>query len=215
METIQASNPVFFKEAKPLSVRIWHWLFFLFFLCSLSTVIFGSTLFRTRDNVTLVQQVVIEKGGIVSKDQARAVAHEFSDKLWMLHKWLGYGLSFLIFSRLIIELTLSKEKRTRERIRTTLNFSNQLTGRNHYLYVNYGYVVFYTLFTVMACTGLVMAFEDVKWLDPVHDLAKQIHSLVQWGLYAYAISHIVGVVLADATKYGGIISDMIGGKGVS
>ena len=68
------------------------------------------------------------------------------------------------------------------------------------------------MFIVMAITGLIQAFEDVKWLDPVHNLAKNIHSIVQYGLYAYMLTHIIGVIRADLTKYGGIISRMINGN---
>ena len=110
--TTSASKPAphYFQTAKPASIKLWHWLTFLFFTISITTVIFGSTLFKTNNNSDMVQQQVQEKGGIVTKDQARSVAHEYSDKLWMLHKYIGFGLSFLIFSRIIIEVKLSKEK---------------------------------------------------------------------------------------------------------
>ena len=64
----------------------------------------------------------------------------------------------------------------------------------------------------MALTGLVLAFEDFKFLDPIHKISKQIHSYVQYGLYAYMVIHIVGVVLADTDRYPGIVSRMINGK---
>ena len=103
--------PHYFQTAKPAFIRLWHWLTFLFFISTITTVIFGSTLFKTNNNINMVQQQVQEKGGIVTKNQARSVAHEYSDKLWMLHKYIGFGLSFLIFSRIIIEVRLSKEKK--------------------------------------------------------------------------------------------------------
>jgi Ni,Fe-hydrogenase I cytochrome b subunit len=69
-------TPHYFQTAKPVSIRLWHWLTFLFFTISITTVIFGSTLFKTCNNISLVQEQVQEKGGIVTKDQARSVAHE-------------------------------------------------------------------------------------------------------------------------------------------
>jgi cytochrome b561 len=202
----------FFTSSKPLSIRIWHWLTFLFFLASLTTVIFGSTLFKTRENISTVQEQVERKGGTVTKDQAKAVAHEFSDKLWMLHKNIGYFLSFLMLMRIIIEISMSKEDKLINKIKSTLNLQEKSEERNHYLWVNYSYSIFYILFILMTLTGLVLAFEDQKWLDPIHRISKDIHEKVQWGLYAFMLFHIVGVIRADNTKYGGIVSRMINGK---
>ena len=206
------ATPSFFKEPKPASIRLWHWLAFLFFLASVTTVIFASTLFRTRNNITMVQDLVKERGGAVTPEQARNVAHEYSDKFWMLHKYIGFGLSILVLWRIVTEVALSKQKRVRTRIRNAMNIPQAGDEKRHFLLVQYGYVVFYAMFILMALTGLVLAFEDWKWLDPVHDAAKQIHSILQWGLYTYMLIHIAGVIRADLTKYGGIVSRMINGK---
>jgi Ni/Fe-hydrogenase 1 B-type cytochrome subunit len=212
--TTNESKPAshYFQTAKPASIRLWHWLTFLFFTASITTVIFGSTLFKTANNISLVQQQVQEKGGIVTKDQARSVAHEYSDKLWMLHKYIGFGLSFLIFSRIIIEVRLSKEKKLSTKIRSALGYPAGTPEKKHLLFVQFSYAVFYILFITMATTGLVLAFEDVEWLKPVHNLAKETHSIVQWGLYTFFVIHIAGVIRADLTKYNGIVSRMINGK---
>ena len=63
--------------------------------------------------------------------------------------------------------------------------------------------------------GLVLVFEDVEWLKPVHHNAKEVHGFVQYGMYAFMVIHIFGVLRADITKYGGIVSRMINGKEVS
>jgi Ni/Fe-hydrogenase 1 B-type cytochrome subunit len=205
-------TPHYFQTAKPVSIRLWHWLTFLFFTASITTVIFGSTLFKTANNISLVQQQVQEKGGNVTKDQARSVAHEFSDKLWMIHKYIGFGLSFLIFSRIVIEVRLSKEKKLSTKIRSALCYPAGTPEKKHFLFVQSSYAVFYILFITMATTGLVLAFEDVEWLKPAHNIAKETHTIVQWGLYTYFVIHIAGVIRADLTKYNGIVSRMINGK---
>jgi len=81
MSTPANTSTPFFKEPKPLSIRLWHWFTFLFFTASITTVIFGSTLFKTKNNISMVQEQVQSKGGSITPDQARKVAHEFSDKL--------------------------------------------------------------------------------------------------------------------------------------
>lgn len=207
----QNPTPTFFVEPKPASIRLWHWLTFFFILISIITVVFGSTLFRTRNNVQMVQEQVERKGGTVTTDQARSVAHEYSDKLWMLHKYVGYGLAILILWRIIIEFSLAKEKRLRARLKYAVNYPAD-PEQKHFLWVQYGYVVFYLLFFLMGLTGLVLAFEDQPWLDPIHDFAEETHEIIQYGLYAYFVFHIVGVIRADITKYGGIVSRMINGK---
>ncbi len=212
--TGSASKPAqhYFQTAKPASIRLWHWLTFLFFTISITTVIFGSTLFKTANNMSLVQQQVQEKEGIVTKDQARSVAHEYSDKLWILHKYIGFGLSFLMLSRIIIEVRLSEEKKLSTKIRSALGYPAGIPEKKHLLFVQFSYAVFYILFITMATTGLVLAFEDIEWLKPVNNLAKETHSVVQWGLYTFFLIHIAGVIRADLTKHNGIVSRMINGK---
>ncbi|TRZ78567.1 MAG: cytochrome b/b6 domain-containing protein [Chitinophagaceae bacterium] len=202
----------FNDHTKSVYLRIWHWLTFLFFLASISTVIFGSTLFKTKENIAMVQEQAMHKGGVLTNDQARAIAHEFSDKLWMLHKYIGFGLSILMLLRIIIEVAASKQDTVMGRIKAAASIPIKDAEQKHYINVNKSYLLFYMLFIAMSLTGLVLAFEDVKFLDPIHKISKQIHSYVQYGMYAYMVLHIVGVVLADTDKYPGIVSRMINGK---
>jgi cytochrome b561 len=159
----------------------------------------------------MVQEQVERKGGTVTVDQARSVAHEYSDKLWMLHKYIGYGVALLLLWRIIIEFSLSSEKRLRARFKYAMRFPAD-PEQKHFLWVQYGYSIFYLLIIVMGLTGLVLAFEDQQWLDPIHDFSKETHEITQYGLYAYFTFHIVGVLRADVTKYGGIVSRMINGR---
>ncbi len=210
--TPDPSTYPYFREPKPAFIRLWHWLSVLFILASLSTVIFGSTLFRMRNNISVVQEQVERKGGSITADQARSVAHEYSDKLWMLHKYIGYGIAALLLWRIILEDRVSKEKTIRARIRLVLRYPDG-AEKKHFLFVQYGYMVFYGLFILMAITGLILAFEDQSWLKPVHEPAKTLHEIIQYLLYTYMIIHLAGVIRADLYKYGGIVSRMINGKG--
>lgn len=202
---------IYFQQAKPASIRIWHWLTFIFFVASITMVLLSSTMFKTRDNIKMVQEQVQEKGGQITHDQAKNVAHEYNDKLWMVHKFIGYGLSFLLLSRIIIEVVQAKAKRVNSRIKDALKNPAD-REKTHYVAVQFSYLVFYFLFILMAITGLVLAYEDVDWLQPVHEAAKQVHSVLQYVFYVYIVGHIAGTVSADIGKYGGIISRMINGK---
>jgi len=207
---------LFAKQKNSLAIRIWHWLTFLGFAASLTTVLLGSTMFKTKKNISTVMDEVAQKGGTVTKDQAWSVAHAYSDKLWDTHKIIGYVLCFLLLTRILIEFSQNKEGKLAARIRAALKFhpvnDSAIRERNHYVLVKRGYLVFYCLFLCMALTGLVLAFEDVEFLKPIHKTASSLHSFFQWGIYAYILLHLIGVVRADLYKTKGMVSGMINGS---
>jgi len=208
--------PAAFNEPHSLAIRIWHWTFFIVLTASLVTVLFASTVFRTRNNITLVQEQLQEKGAIVNTDQARAVAHEFSDKLWDLHRLIGYVLCGLLLARILIEITQPGEEKLRTRIKKAIGIKRGSPAaggeQQHYIRVKTGYVVFYVLILTMALTGLGLAFEDFPLFKEFHRPIKQVHAFVQYFIYAYILIHLVGVIRADVGRNRGVVSGMIHGK---
>lgn len=204
------------NERHSLGIRIWHWTFFIVLTASLVTVGLASTVFRTRNNIDLVQTQLRQKGITVDKDQARAVAHEFNDKLWALHTWLGYILFFFLLARFVIELVQPKDEKLRSRIKTALAFRprtpQQQGEQQHYLQVKRVHLVFYGCIAVMALTGIGLAFEDVplfrEWRSPI----KQLHGFVQYFIYGYVFLHLAGVIRADLGRHQGLVSGMIHGR---
>jgi Ni/Fe-hydrogenase 1 B-type cytochrome subunit len=212
--------PVTFYEPHSLAIRIWHWTFFIVLTASLTTVLFGSTLLRTRDNIAGVQRELQEKGVTVTKDQARSVAHAYSDKLWDLHTWLGYGLAGLLLIRFIIEVAQPGDERLRTKIRKAAGFKPSSSANNaakrhvqHYGRVKWTYVIFYVLIGMMALTGLGLAFEDVPVFRNWHRGITKVHQFVQYFIYAFILIHLVGVIRADLGRHKGLVSGMIHGKG--
>jgi len=213
------SEPVTFHESHSFALRLWHWLTFITITASLVLVLMGSTFFRMKDNISVVQAQVERKGGTVTVDQARAVAHEYSDKMWMAHKYVGYGLCFLLFCRFIIEVTQPGKEKLQSKIRRALALNaNTLVDKNdkmHYLWVKRGYLIFYLLFFIMALTGLGLAYEEVPMLEPMHDSIEDVHKFTQYLIYTFIVVHLVGVIRADMGKYNGLVSSMIHGKNPS
>ena len=205
-------NKQLFSQSKPASIRIWHWLTFVFFAASIITVLLNSTVFKTRANIAMVQEQVQKEGGTITEKQARNVAHEYNDKLWDIHKMIGFGLSFLMLWRIVAEVAIANDKRLKTRIQNAIQLEVVSAEKKHYITVQYSYIVFYILFLAMVITGLILAFEDLEWLKAIHKPAKNIHGFIQYGLYAFMALHIIGVIRADITKYGGIVSRMINGK---
>ncbi|GAC1422346.1 MAG: hypothetical protein NVS1B13_11180 [Flavisolibacter sp.] len=218
MEPIQSFRypSALFNTSYNLSIRIWHWLTFITITASIVMVLLASTLFTMKDNSPMVQEQVKQKGGIVSSDQAKAVAHEYNDKLWNAHKIIGYGISLLVLFRIIIEVAYSKEKKLGNKIKMAFALQTrsdvERKDRRHYIWVKWGYVLFYFFIFIMALTGLGLAYEDVPFLKDINGTLSDIHSIVQYFIYAYILFHLVGVIRADITDNKGIVSAMIHGE---
>lgn len=212
-------NPHSFLQTHSRAIRLWHWIFVLFISATIAIVLLASTVFRTGNNISLVQEQLQQKAVTVNSDQARSVAHEFNDKLWNLHKLIGYVLSALLFSRLLIEIFQPREERLRNRLKKALGFRSvipieQIENR-HFIGVKYTYIIFYGLFLLMALTGLVLAFEDVPVLKEIHRPAKQLHSFLQYPIYGFIVIHLFGVIRADLGHHKGLVSGMIHGEKIS
>ena len=198
-------------------IRIWHWITFLVLSASMITVLINSTMLNPRANIGLVQNQLKEKGVTVSEEQAFAVSHEYEDKMWEVHKWLGFGLAFLLISRVLIEIALPGDEKIRSRIKNAmtllkLNDGNKAQYR-HYLNVKRVYMLFYTLLLLMALTGLGLAFgRDLGFTREIHNTVKTVHSILQYCMYAFVLIHLIGVIIAENTKDKGIVSGMINGN---
>ena len=205
-----------FDEQHSVGIRIWHWLFFILLTGSMTTVLLASTLFRTRNNTKMVQEQLQQKGMTATTEQARTVSHAFNDKLWELHTWIGYFVVAFVLGRFILELFQPSDELLRTKIRRAMGLRPLLPEarqeQEHYIRVKWSYVLFYFLILVMAVTGLGLAFEDIAFFRAMRGAIKQIHSFTQYAIYGFVFFHLVGVILADAGRYPGIVSGMIHGK---
>jgi len=209
------STPVF-NGMHSVAIRIWHWASFVVISGSIITVLLASTLFRTRNNIGLVQGQLQAKGVVATQDQARAVAHAFNDLLWDLHKWIGFVLCGLVVLRIVIELAQPSEEKLGVQLRRALRLKpadqQGKLEQQHYIQVKRIYLVFYAALILMALTGIGLAFEDVALFRTYRGAIKQVHALLQWVIYGFVVMHIAGVILADLGKYRGLVSGMIHGK---
>ncbi len=205
-----------FNEVHSLALRLWHWATFIVITFSIILVLMGTFMFKTRENTGMVIEQLERKGATVNNDQARAVAHEYSDKIWMMHKYVGYGLCFLLLCRVVLEVAQPSEEKFKTKIKQALSFqassASDKEERKIYLLAKRGYLLFYFLFFIMALTGLGLAYEEVAFLDTIHDSLKNLHEFTQYTIYAYIIIHLIGVIRADTGNHKGIVSGMIHGK---
>ena len=198
-------------------IRIWHWATFLVILGSITTVLINSTMLNPRDNIALVQNQLKEKGITVTEDQAFAVSHEYEDKMWDVHKYIGFCLAFLLLSRVLIEIGQSPEEKIRSRFKSAMGIYKQNPGNKlqykHFLNVKRMYFLFYVLLVIMVFTGIGLAFgRDLGFSRGLHNGVKTVHSILQYFMYAFVLIHLGGVIIAENSKDKGIVSGMINGN---
>lgn len=205
-----------FLQKHSVLLRIWHWLTFLTLTASIVTVLIVSTALHPRGNIKMVQERLAKKGVTITDEQAFSVAHSFDDKIWDVHKLLGFGLTFLLLSRVILEVVQPGDEKVRVRIKRALKMTtgtaeNQKLIR-HYVIVKRSYLLFYMLLLVMVLTGLGMAFgHDLTFLDHYHRPIKTLHSFCQYLIYGFVVLHLCGIIVSDITHSRGIVSGMING----
>jgi Ni,Fe-hydrogenase I cytochrome b subunit len=98
--TDSISSP--FIQTNSVAIRIWHWITFLVVTALMLTVLLESTILNQRKNIPLVQTELAKKGLTADNNQALAVSHLYAEKMWDLHKLLGYALTFLVLTRIVI-----------------------------------------------------------------------------------------------------------------
>jgi cytochrome b len=206
-----------FIQSHSAPLRIWHWLTFLFITTSIVTVLLNSTMLSQRDNVKLVQEQLEKKGATVTEEQAFAVSHEYEEKMWDVHKLVGYGLAFLLLARIVIEFTQPEEEKLRNRLKRAkeLRAKNDANKAeyNHYLKVKLSYTIFFLILFCMALTGLSIAFgRDLGFSREINGSLKNIHAILQYFMYAFIVIHLAGVIIAENGKIKGLVSGMINGN---
>jgi len=207
-----------FLQKNSAAIRVWHWLTFLVVTSLIITVLMASTALNPRQNVPEIQNVLKAKGITADNGQSFAVAHMYDDKMWDLHKILGFGLAFLFLARVVIEFVQSEEEKNTARIKKALlalfqtKIETEKKDLRHYLLVKYSYLLFYGLLMLMVATGITIALGQQMGLtrQSGHTI-KEIHAFIQYFIYAFLFFHLVGVILADLGKAKGIVSGMING----
>jgi len=207
-------HPQEIKKHSP-SIRLWHWLNAIVITGSLLTVLLNSTLLKTKKNAIAIKANLAHSGVTVTDGQARSVAHELSNKVWMIHTYFGYTLAALLIFRLLVEFFQLADQRFIRKLKSAYH-QYQTTKKNrelakHEFWVKTIYAVFYLMLITMALTGLCLAFEDdVPLLKSIHAF-RQIHAFTMYLILAFIVVHIVGVLLAERKDSRGIVSDMING----
>jgi cytochrome b561 len=165
----------------------------------------------------MIQEQLEQKGLTATEDQAFAVSHEFEDKMWEVHKYIGFGLAFLLLARIVIEFTQPEDEKLKNKMKKiqelrALKDSN-LPEYNHFMWVRIAYTIFFLILFCLAATGLSMAFgRNLGIPREIYGSLKDVHEIMQYFMYAFVFIHLVGVIRAETGKIRGVVSGMIHGN---
>jgi Ni/Fe-hydrogenase 1 B-type cytochrome subunit len=211
-------NRLSFRDKHSAARRIWHWCSSLAIMALLCTVLIASTLLKPRNNVSVIQEKLQEKGVTVSADQAKAVAKTLNKQVWVWHKYIGVALALLFLFRIVLEFFEPRGQSLLSRIRKGALYLREPGHKNkeakHYLFVKYLYLLFYGFILTLVLTGLGIIYsDDFQLLKSSKETLKDIHSFCMYGVMGFIVLHIGGILRAELGKEPGISSDMIhGGK---
>ena len=199
------------------SLRFWHWANFIVITGSLLTVLLNRTVTGGRSTRPFFKETLEKAGAKITDDQAKQLAHDFSDKIWDIHTDFGYFLAGLFLFRILLEFFQIADQKLIRKLKAAYSHfktvKEQRQAALHTLSVNITYLVFYILLLIMVVTGLFLAFEDA--MEPykaIRHSVKEVHGFVMYLILAFTTAHLIGVFLAEHRKDGkGIVSDMING----
>ena len=90
---------------------------------------------------------------------------------------------------------------------------SRLPEYNHFLWVRIAYTIFFLILFCMAATGIVLVFaRDLGISHEIRGSVKDVHEILQYGMYAFVFIHLAGVIRAETGKIRGIVSGMIHGN---
>jgi len=204
----QSSNSKKFSRA----IRVWHWANAILISISLLIVLVNFTILKPENNISYVQSMLGKMQDVNQEKNTIALCRFFSDKLWVVHAYIGFGISALLIFR-IVSAVFTKQ-RTGFLGRGGIQILATRTDR-HTKGVRIVYSIFYTLISIMAITGLSVAYQGlIPFLAGNSNVIKillDLHYYTMYGIVAFAVIHLLGVLLAEKTANRGIVSDMING----
>lgn len=198
-------------------LRFWHWGNALLVTLQLITILFQKVIVNSKSAIPEFQQALSKDNVTITTQQGRAFAHIISERIWDWHKYFGWALVGFFVLRFVLQLMGPSELRFSARLlevarRYRLAPPADKSAAGKVLFAKSTYALFYIFLTIMVITGLILIYEDVAFLRPIHHLAEETHNVTMYLIIAFFVVHVVGVVWAEMTKDHGLISRMVGGE---
>ncbi|QKG55928.1 cytochrome b/b6 domain-containing protein [Hymenobacter sp. BRD128] len=199
-------------------MRIWHWANAALVSGQLLTILFQQVIVNARGAVPEFQAALAKSGGRLTQQQAGAVAHVISEKIWTWHIWIGIVLATFWLFWTVMQALDPAGRRFGARLmaaarRYRLAAPAEHADARHVLLAKLTYAAFYLFITIMVVTGLALTFaDDVPFLHGIEHPVKEVHNVTMYLIIGYIILHVVGVVWADIQDDHGLISRMVSGE---
>ena len=178
--------------------RIIHWTIAVTFLLLLFTIFLRLTWLNKNNVAAIIQEYLSGTDQNLTQDQLIVLAKKIRKPMWDWHIYLGYILTGLFTIRLIIPAF------------GQMKFQNPLdkTLTAKLKFQKWTYIIFYVCVIISLATGLLIVFGPKQYKDPM----EAIHVLGIYYLLAFIAIHFAGVLVAEFTNQGGIISRIISGS---
>jgi Ni/Fe-hydrogenase 1 B-type cytochrome subunit len=85
-------------------LRFWHWGNSLLVSLQLITILFQKVIVNSRSAVPEFQQALSKDNLTITTQQARALTHIISERIWEWHIYFGWVLVALFVLRVVLEL---------------------------------------------------------------------------------------------------------------
>jgi len=199
-------------------MRVWHWANAVLVSGQLLTILFLKVIVSARAAIPDMQREVAEKGGQLTEQQGRAIAHVISDRIWSWHIWMGLTLAAFWLFWTLLQVLDPAGRRFGARLlaagrRYRLAPPAERPDARSELGAKLTYAVFYLTITVMVLTGLALTWaDDVAWLGSIEHSVGEVHNVAMYVIIGFVALHVVGVVWSEITKDRGLISRMVSGE---
>jgi Ni/Fe-hydrogenase 1 B-type cytochrome subunit len=214
----QTAPPATATHDYSVPMRIWHWANAALVSGQLLTILFQKVIVNAKSAAPEFQQALAKSGGSLTKQQAGAVAHVISERIWQWHIWLGLGLAACWLAWTVMQALDPAGRRFGARLlaaarRYRLAAPAEHAAARHVLLAKLTYAAFYLFITLMVVTGLGLTWaDDIPWLGALEHSMKTVHNVTMYLIIGYIVLHVVGVVWADIYDDRGLISRMVSGE---
>lgn len=180
------------RQFSPL-YRIWHWLQAVAVFGLFITVVLRMSVMHKEQIGGIVQAKLAEIGTIITDEQAVMIGKAVRAPMWDWHIYLGIVVAVLLVVRIAMVL------------KNGFGFDDNPAMQKVYTL----YKLFYGVLAAMSLSGLVLYW---KLAGEGKEIVESVHMYLGWSVFAFMAIHIAGVVLAEKSDQGGLVSRMISGR---
>jgi cytochrome b561 len=141
----------------------------------------------------IVQSKLAGIGTVITDEQAVMIGKAVRSPMWDWHIYMGIALTLLLVWRIAMA------------VKNGFGFDENPAMQKVYLL----YKAFYTVLAVMSLSGLALYW---KLAGEAKESVETLHMVLGWSLFAFAVLHIAGVVLAEKKDQKGLVSRLISGR---